>query len=502
MGQYDTALEDTRYFFSSILRVRMLIALGGVMCLLYHALRIRKAQTQKIEVAALKGLTISARACATSYLACTAVFYFTWSHFPDSNYHLRCFWHTSQFFSLLVVLHLAVSRRASPKLAAVLVCLQLAILPICGATNRMPLPMQPTTCPTFLHHLAVIFSVCCSVLALQGECELTVMMRGEEDASENYASFAPVSLDDGSSSTLWLDQQQPQGIAGPAAEGQNFKRESTIEKREAVRFSLEAVVLLCSSLSMAYLLIMFGDAWLSFYENRHWDTPSFLGVYKSLHDAQITGVMYHFLWSYLPYAYSILFLLYMQKPVENGCLSYCNMFMCLLGAWHFVVLEAGALSCRAAGDISDCYQRAELAITLHFVESICFSFSLVLFFLHRCCSPVQDISQRAGSLRILEGILTMAALIGFGIMLAETFLVWDKKFAFALPDDVFQNRVHLWPFPGYQILTHFLCVLPTIFLFSLLDIWAGQRTFIYLVEEEYDDVMSTREKQLTELTRL
>lgn len=493
MGQYDAALEETRYFFSSVLRVRMLIALGGIICVLYHLVSLCKTRTQRLEASAQKGLTISARACATCYLACTAVLYFTWHHFPDSSYHLRCLWHTSQFFSLLVVMHLAMSRVASPKLAAVLVCLQLAILPICGAINRMPMPMQPATCPTFLHHLAVIFSVCCSVLALQGECELTVIMRGEEDASENYAL---VPLADGSSTTISLEHQQPQGIAGPAAEEQSLKVQSTIERREAVRFSCEAVILLCSCLSIAYLLIMLGDAWLSFFENRHWDMPYSLRMYKSIHDAQITSVMYHFLWSYLPYAYAIQFLLYMMKPVEHGCLSYCNMCMCLLGAWHFVVLEAGALSCSAAGDMSECYQRTEFVITLHYVESICFSFSLVLFFLHRCCSPLQDISQRAGSLRILEGILTVAALIGFGIMLAETVLVWDKKFALALPDDVFQNRVHLWPFPGYHILTHFLCLLPTVVLFSLLDIWAGQRTFVFLVEEEYDDVMSARGKQL------
>eukprot|EP00930_Biecheleria_cincta_P102681 TRINITY_DN9447_c0_g1_i2.p1 TRINITY_DN9447_c0_g1~~TRINITY_DN9447_c0_g1_i2.p1 ORF type:complete len:519 (-),score=62.89 TRINITY_DN9447_c0_g1_i2:75-1517(-) len=472
MGEGGEVIEQVRYVFSSVIRTRMLISIFGFLCVLYNLAIPYRTASRRAPMPVHKGVTVSARACAALYLGSAGLFYFNWFHFPGEHFNLRCLWHTSQFFATVVVFQLALTH-ANSKFTALMICMQLIILPICGATNRMPLPYQPVIMPVAVHHIVVVFSAFCSIVALRGDNEMTLVMK-QERTQPDAAPFISVPRDE--------------GIGAGASEA--------VDKKSKFTFSFEAVVFLCCVLSILYLLVMFGDAWLAFYVSRQWEMPAILKTYKVLHDAQISSVLYHLVWSYLPYAYAILFLLYTQKPVDNACLQYVNLGLCILGAWHFVILEAGVLSCRAAGDIADCYHRTEYVITLHWIESICFAMSLTLFFLHRCFS-MSAAAPLTGSALVCETALTVAALIGFGIMVAETVLVWDKKFSIPLPNDPFANQVHLWPFPGYHIITHFLVVMPIVAVFAVVDIRSGRRIFVHLVEEEYREVEDPElEKQL------
>lgn len=478
MGESGEAIEQVRYFFSTILRTRLVICVFGFLCVLYNLLIPYRPGSRRPEMPAHKGITVSGRACAALYLGSAAVFYFIWWHFPDNHFNLRCIWHTSQFFATVIIFQLALTH-ANSKLTAVMICTQLVLLPICGAINRMPIPYQPVVVPVAVHHIAVVFSACCSIIALRGDHELTLVMK--QEAAKPDVSFSSV--------------PNQEGTAGDAL---SIAGES-VARKPKFTFSFEAVVFVCSILSIVYLLVMFGDAWVSFYHVRKWEMPSYLKMYQAMSEAHITSVTYHLVWSYLPYTYAVLFLLYTQKPVDNACMQYVNLGMCIFGAWHFIISEAGVLTCRSVGDIADCYHRTEYVITLHWIESICFVMSIVLFFLHRCFS-MSAAAPLSGSMLVWETILSLAALIGFGIMVAETVLVWDTKFAIKLPNDPFQNKIHLWPFPGYHILTHFLVVMPIVSVFAVSDIRSGRRVFVHLVEEEYrgneDGEVLELEKQL------
>lgn len=459
-GEAGEAIEQVRYFFSTILRSRLLISVFGFLCVLYNLAIPYRPGSRRDPMPAHKGVTVSARACAALYLGSAGLFYFNWFHFPDNHFNLRCLWHISQFFATVIVFQLALTN-ANSNLTALMICTQLIILPICGATNRMPLPYQPVMIPAAVHHIAVVFSACWAIVALRGDNEMTLVMKQENPTKPDAGTFTSVPRDEGVDGEL-------------------------VDKKAKFTFSFEAIVFLCCILSILYLMVMFGDAWLSFYHTRDWEIPASLEMYKALHDTQMTSILYHLVWSYLPYAYAMLFLLYTQKPVDNTCLQYVNLGMCILGAWHFVMLEAGVLSCRSTGDISDCYHRKEYVITLHWIESICFAMSITLFFLHRCFS-MSAAPPLTGPMLACESALSSLALAGFAIMVAETVLVWDKKFAIPLPNDPFQNQVHLWPFPGYHIITHFIVVMPVVAAFAVVDIRSGRRVFVHLVEEDYRD---------------